>query len=42
MELRPGSTIANIALDPKNASPIYNEASKRVEQVLVELGMPEK
>jgi DNA-binding winged helix-turn-helix (wHTH) protein/tetratricopeptide (TPR) repeat protein len=42
MELRPGSTIANIALDPRNASPVYNEASKRVEQVLVELGMPEK
>lgn len=42
LELRPGSTVANISLDPKNASPIYNEASKRVEAVLVELGLPEK
>jgi tetratricopeptide (TPR) repeat protein/TolB-like protein len=42
MELRPGSTLANIALDPKNASPLYTEASKRVEKVLAELGMPEK
>ena len=31
MELRPGSTVANIRLDPRNASPLYNEASKRVE-----------
>ena len=31
LELRPGSTVANIRLDPKNASPLYNEASKRVE-----------
>jgi tetratricopeptide (TPR) repeat protein len=42
MELRPGSTVANIKLDPRNASPLYNEASKRVEQVLLGLGLPEK
>jgi tetratricopeptide (TPR) repeat protein len=42
LELRPGSTVANIRLDPKNASPLYNEASKRVEAVLVELGLPEQ
>jgi DNA-binding winged helix-turn-helix (wHTH) protein/tetratricopeptide (TPR) repeat protein len=42
MELRPGSTIANIALDPRNASPVYNQASKRVEEVLAAIGLPEK
>ena len=42
MELRPGSTIANIKLDPRNASPVYNEASQRVEDVLRTLGMPAK
>lgn len=42
MELRPGSTVANIKLDPRNASPVYNEAAQRVEQVLLELGMLEK
>ena len=42
MELRPGSTAANIALDPKNASPLYTEAGKRVAEVLVGLGLPEK
>jgi tetratricopeptide (TPR) repeat protein/TolB-like protein len=42
LELRPGSTVANIALDPKNASPVYNEAAKRVEDVILALGMPAK
>jgi DNA-binding winged helix-turn-helix (wHTH) protein/tetratricopeptide (TPR) repeat protein len=42
MELRPGSTAANIALDPRNASPLYNQAAKRVEEVLLALGMPAK
>ena len=42
MELRPGSTIANIALDPRNASPVYNEAAKRLEDVILALGMPAK
>ena len=42
MELRPGSTAANIQLDPKNASPLYNAAAKRIERGLIELGMPEK
>jgi DNA-binding winged helix-turn-helix (wHTH) protein/tetratricopeptide (TPR) repeat protein len=42
MELRPGSTLANITLDPRNASPVYNEASKRVEDVILALGMPAK
>ena len=42
MELRPGSTIANIRLDPRNASPVYNEASKRVEDTLLALGMAAK
>lgn len=42
MELRPGSTAVNIALDPKNASPLYTEAAKRVADVLVGLGLPDK
>ncbi|MBR1210141.1 tetratricopeptide repeat protein [Bradyrhizobium sp. JYMT SZCCT0180] len=42
MELRPGSTIANIRLDPRNASPVYNEASRRVEDTLLALGMAAK
>jgi len=42
MELRPGSTVANIQLDPKNASPLYNQASKRIEDVLLALGVPAK
>jgi Flp pilus assembly protein TadD len=39
MELRPGSTVANIRLDPKNASSLYTEAAQRVEDVLLTLGM---
>ena len=42
MELRPGSTIANIKFDPRNASPVYTEASERVEEVLAAIGLPEK
>jgi DNA-binding winged helix-turn-helix (wHTH) protein/tetratricopeptide (TPR) repeat protein/TolB-like protein len=42
MELRPGSTAVNIALDPKNASPLYTEAGQRVAEVLIGLGLPEK
>lgn len=42
LELRPGSTVANIRLDPRNASPLYTEASKRLEAVLAEIGLPEK
>jgi predicted Zn-dependent protease len=42
MELRPGSTVANIAFDPRNASPVYTEAANRVGDVLVAIGVPEK
>jgi DNA-binding winged helix-turn-helix (wHTH) protein/tetratricopeptide (TPR) repeat protein len=42
MEVRPGSTIANIKFDPRNASPVYTEASERVEEVLAAIGLPEK
>jgi predicted Zn-dependent protease len=42
MELRPGTTGANISLDPKNASPLYTNAAERVVDVLVGLGLPEK
>ncbi|MBN8987514.1 MAG: tetratricopeptide repeat protein [Rhizobiales bacterium] len=42
MELRPGSTVANIMLDPKNASPLFNNAAKRVEEALLALDVPAK
>jgi len=42
MELRPGTTGANIGLDPKNASPLYTDAAQRVVDVLVGIGLPEK
>jgi DNA-binding winged helix-turn-helix (wHTH) protein/tetratricopeptide (TPR) repeat protein len=41
LALRPGSTAENFPLPYKNASPIYIEASKRVKQALVALGLPE-
>lgn len=40
LELRPGSTTANVALPKKNASPVFIAASKRVEQILAGLGLP--
>ena len=42
MELRPGSTAANIALPTRNASPVFLEASERIIQALVEAGLPER
>jgi hypothetical protein len=40
LELRPGSTTANFALPRRNASPVFIAASKRMEQILVGLGLP--
>jgi DNA-binding winged helix-turn-helix (wHTH) protein/tetratricopeptide (TPR) repeat protein/TolB-like protein len=42
MELRPGSTAANISLPAKNASPIYLAASERICRAAVEAGLPER
>nr|WP_246704131.1 winged helix-turn-helix domain-containing protein [Rhizobium sp. P38BS-XIX] len=40
MELRPGSTTANISLPSRNTSPIYLEERGKINQVLIELGLP--
>lgn len=42
LELRPGSTAANIALPAKNASATFLEASQRVVRAQVEAGLPER
>lgn len=41
LELRPGSSAANIALPTKNASPAFLEASQRIIRAAVEAGLPE-
>jgi len=40
LELRPGSTTGNFELPRKNASPFFIAASKRLTQILAELGLP--
>ncbi|WP_156090754.1 MULTISPECIES: hypothetical protein [unclassified Rhizobium] len=40
MELRPGSTAANIALPARNTSPIYLAARRDISQTLIDLGLP--
>lgn len=42
MQLRPGSTTANVEPPALNVSPAFMEASRRVMAVLVELGLPER
>lgn len=42
MQLRPGSTAANVEPPNRNVSPAFLEASGRVLAVLVELGLPER
>jgi DNA-binding winged helix-turn-helix (wHTH) protein/tetratricopeptide (TPR) repeat protein len=42
MELRPGSTLGNIALPTRNASPVFLEASERILRAEVEAGLPER
>lgn len=42
LELRPGSNAANIPLPTRNVSPVYLEASQRVIEVLIGLGLPER
>ncbi len=38
--LRPGSTAANIGLPTRNTSPIYLEARRKINQTLIEVGLP--
>ncbi|MBA1914222.1 CadC family transcriptional regulator, partial [Escherichia coli] len=40
LELRPGSTTANISLPSRNASPIYLEGRQAISRTLIELGLP--
>ncbi len=40
LELRPGSTAANIALPARNTSPIYLAARRDISQTLIDLGLP--
>jgi DNA-binding winged helix-turn-helix (wHTH) protein/TolB-like protein/Tfp pilus assembly protein PilF len=42
MELRPGSTAANIVLPTKNASSVFLEANERLIRAEVEAGLPER
>jgi DNA-binding winged helix-turn-helix (wHTH) protein/tetratricopeptide (TPR) repeat protein/TolB-like protein len=42
MELRPGSTVLNVPLPSRNASPAYLEASGLVNRALVAMGLPER
>jgi DNA-binding winged helix-turn-helix (wHTH) protein/Tfp pilus assembly protein PilF/TolB-like protein len=42
LELRPGSTVVNVALPSKNASPAFLEAGSRIVRAIVEAGLPEK
>lgn len=40
MQLRPGSTLANVPLPTRNASPIFLEEGRKLGQILVEIGLP--
>ncbi|MGV1792358.1 tetratricopeptide repeat protein [Rhizobium sp. A37_96] len=40
LELRPGSTTANISLPSRNTSPVFIEARRKISQTLIELGLP--
>lgn len=42
LQLRPGSTIANVQPPSRNVSPAFLEASGRAQAVLAELGLPER
>jgi len=40
LQLRPGSTVANISLPTRNTSPTYLEARDKISRTLIELGVP--
>jgi tetratricopeptide (TPR) repeat protein len=42
MEVRPGSTVSNVALPTLNASQAFLEQSRRILATLVEIGLPER
>jgi DNA-binding winged helix-turn-helix (wHTH) protein/tetratricopeptide (TPR) repeat protein len=42
LEIRPGSTLSNSALPPKNSSPLFLESARRIGQALIAAGLPER
>jgi len=42
LKLRPGSTVSNVGIPTKNVSATYMEARGRIEQALIEAGLPER
>lgn len=42
LALRPGSNLGNVALPPKNASPVFLAASEWIGRAYVEAGLPEQ
>lgn len=42
LELRPGSNLSNVALPPKNASPIFIAASEWIGRAYLAAGLPER
>jgi DNA-binding winged helix-turn-helix (wHTH) protein/tetratricopeptide (TPR) repeat protein len=42
LALRPGTTARNLGIPAKNTSPAYLEARNRIEQALIEAGLPEQ
>ncbi|SDN04653.1 winged helix-turn-helix domain-containing protein [Afipia sp. GAS231] len=42
LKLRPGSTVSNVGIPTKNVSAAYMEARGRIEQALIEAGLPEQ
>jgi Flp pilus assembly protein TadD len=42
LALRPGTTASNLGIPTKNTSPAYLEARTRIEQALIEAGLPER
>jgi hypothetical protein len=40
--LRPGSNLANVALPPRNASPVFIAAAKWIGRAYVAAGLPER
>jgi hypothetical protein len=42
LALRPGSNVINVALPPKNASPIFIAASEWIGRAYLAAGLPER
>lgn len=40
LALRPDSTASNISLPSRNSSPVYRDLRRRINRVLIEMGLP--